>query len=113
MGALTANPNPRTKTPPRRSTGFSNPAQPSKAGPVGHAASHRLVVRSIRPLSKASASAPAGSANKKNGNDARLVMTEIRKLDGDMVFIIHVAAVSWAATAVPEARLASQIFRKA
>ncbi len=36
----------------------------------------------------------------------------IESPDGDIKFIIHVAAVSCAATAVPEAKLASQILKK-
>jgi hypothetical protein len=44
--------------------------------------------------------------------DARLAIREMKKPDGDIRFIVQVAAVSWAATAVPETRLASQILRK-
>jgi hypothetical protein len=36
----------------------------------------------------------------------------MKRPDGDIKFIIHVAAVSCAATAVPEIRLANQILRK-
>jgi hypothetical protein len=36
----------------------------------------------------------------------------MERLDGDIKFIIHVAAVSCAATAVPETKLANQILRK-
>ena len=63
-------------------------------------------------LLKASASAPAGSVKRKNGSDARLAIREMKRPDGDIKFIIHVAAVSCAATAVPETRLANQILRK-
>jgi hypothetical protein len=64
------------------------------------------------PALKASASAPAGSVKRKNGSDARLAIREMKRPDGDIKFIIHVAAVSCAATAVPETRLANQILRK-
>jgi hypothetical protein len=63
-------------------------------------------------LKAASASAPAGSVKRKNGSDARLAIREMKRPDGDIKFIIHVAAVSWAATAVPETKLANQILRK-
>jgi hypothetical protein len=46
------------------------------------------------PASKASASAPAGSVKRKKGNDARLAIREMKSPDGDIKFIIHVAAVS-------------------
>ena len=64
------------------------------------------------PVLKASASAPAGSVKRKNGSDARLAIREMKSPVGDITFIIHVAAVSCAATAVPETRLAIQILRK-
>jgi hypothetical protein len=49
---------------------------------------------------------------RKNGSDARLAIREMKRPDGDIKFIIQVAAVSWAATAVPETKLANQILRK-
>jgi hypothetical protein len=49
---------------------------------------------------------------RKNGSAARLAIRDMKSPDGDIKFIIHVAAVSWAATAVPEARFISQILRK-
>jgi hypothetical protein len=64
------------------------------------------------PALKASASAPAGSVKRKNGSDARLAIREMKRPDGDSKFIIHVAAVSCAATAVPSTRLANLILRK-
>jgi hypothetical protein len=71
-----------------------------------------LANRNLLLSLKASASAPAGSVKRKNGSDARLAIREMKKPDGDIRFIVHVAAVSSAATAVPETRLASQILRK-
>ena len=71
-----------------------------------------MASRSIIPALKASASAPAGSVKRKNGSDARLAIREMERPDGDNKFIIHVAAVSCAATTVPEKRLANQILRK-
>src|SRR5260370_19578567 len=64
------------------------------------------------PGLKPSASDPAGSVKRKNGSDARLAIREMKRPDGDIKFIIHVAAVSCAATVVPETRLANQILRK-
>jgi hypothetical protein len=40
--------------------------------------------------------------NRKKGNEATVDRTEIRNGDGVSIFIIQVAAVSWAATQVPE-----------
>ena len=53
-----------------------------------------------------SARAPAGSVNKKKGNEATVDRSEINNGDGVSIFIIHVAAVSWAATQVPEIKAA-------
>jgi hypothetical protein len=65
------------------------------------------------PSLKASASTPAGSVNRKNGSEAKLAISEMNRPEGDITFIIQVAAVSWAATAVLETRLASQTLRNA
>jgi hypothetical protein len=59
-----------------------------------------------------SARAPAGSVNKKKGNEAIVERSEIKNGDGVSVFINQVAAVSWAATQVPEMSAAIQSFRK-
>src|ERR1700730_6166320 len=58
-----------------------------------------------------SASAPAGSVNKKNGNDATVDINDKKMGVRAAEFIAQVAAVSWAATHVPEIRLAIQRFR--
>src|SRR5260370_42631676 len=111
-GALTATPRPSANTPTRSSIGFRMPAQPRNAKAPAHPASHKLASRSIMPALKASASAPAGNVKRKNGRCARLDIREMKSPDGDIKFIIHVAAESCAATAVPETRLANQILRK-
>jgi hypothetical protein len=59
-----------------------------------------------------SARAPAGSVNKKKGNEATVDRSEIKNGDGVSIFITHVAAVSWAATQVPEMTAAIHSFRK-
>jgi hypothetical protein len=59
-----------------------------------------------------SARAPAGSVNKKKGSEATVASTEIKNGDGVSIFISHVAAVSWAATQVPEITEAIHSFRK-
>jgi len=53
-----------------------------------------LANRNILLSLKASASAPAGSVKRKNGSDARLAIKEMKRPDGDIRFIVHVAAVS-------------------
>jgi hypothetical protein len=60
-----------------------------------------------------SARAPAGSVNKKKGSEATVDRSEIKNGDGVSICIIHIAAVSWAATQVPEMRAAIHSFRKA
>jgi hypothetical protein len=59
-----------------------------------------------------SASAPAGSVKKKNGSEATVAIRE--RNNGEVLarFIVQVAAVSCAATHVPEIKLASHMFRK-
>jgi len=47
---------------------------------------------------------------RKNGNEATVDISDIRRGDGVSVFITHVVAVSWAATHVPETRLAAHNF---
>jgi hypothetical protein len=59
-----------------------------------------------------SAKAPAGSVNKRKGNEATVDRSEIKNGDGVSTFIIQVAAVSWAATQVPEMTAAIHSFRK-
>jgi hypothetical protein len=46
----------------------------------------------------------------KNGSEATVDISDIRRGDGVSVFITQVAAVSWAATQVPETRLAVHNF---
>ena len=60
--------------------------------------------------STVSARAPAGSVKRKNGSEATVDMSDIRRGDEVSVFITHVVAVSWAATHVPETRLAAHNF---
>jgi hypothetical protein len=59
-----------------------------------------------------SARAPAGSVKKKKGNEATVDRSEIKNGDGLSILIIQVAAVSCAATEVPEMTAAIHSFRK-
>ena len=59
-----------------------------------------------------SARAPAGNVSRKKGSEATVDISDIKNGDGLRVFIIQVAAVSWAATQVPEIRLAIHNFLK-
>jgi hypothetical protein len=49
---------------------------------------------------------------KKNGNEATVDINERKRGDSLTLFIVQVAAVSCAATQVPEIKLASHMFRK-
>ena len=60
-----------------------------------------------------SAKAPAGKVNRKKGSEATVDRSEIKNGDPAKIFIIQVAALSWAATQVPEITVASQSFLKA
>ena len=74
-------------------------SQPRIASPAAAAANQRFTTHSNFFRSTMSARAPAGSVNKKKGNEAAVDRSEINNGDGVSIFIIHVAAVSWAATA--------------
>jgi hypothetical protein len=93
-GAFIAKPTPSKNTPMRSTNGFSKPAQPKNANVPADPASHRLANRNILTSLKASASAPAGRVKRKNGSDARLAIREMKRPDGDIRLIVHVAAVS-------------------
>ena len=58
-----------------------------------------------------SARAPPGNVNRKKGNDATVDIND--RNNGDPVFIIQVAALSWAATQVPEITVPIQSFLNA
>jgi hypothetical protein len=51
--------------------------------------------------------------NKKKGSDAAVAMSEIKNGEPATTFIIHVAALLWAATQVPEITVALQSLLKA
>src|SRR5260370_7394292 len=66
----------------------------------------------MRLRSTMSASAPAGSVKKKNGSEATVAIRERNRAESLTRFIVQVAAVSCAATHVPETKLASHMLRK-
>src|SRR5258708_7725560 len=66
--------------------------------------------RSFRRLTM-SAKAPAGGVNRKNGRDATVDIRDSNNVDESSMFIVQVAAVSCAATHVPESKTANQSFR--
>src|SRR6266436_721012 len=66
--------------------------------------------RSFRRLTM-SAKAPAGSVKRKNGRDATVDISESKNVEEPSMFIVQVAAVSCAATHVPESKTANQSFR--
>jgi hypothetical protein len=59
-----------------------------------------------------SAKTPAGSVKRNNGKDATVDIIERARAEELSVFITHTAAVSCAATHVPEIKLASHSLRK-
>src|SRR6516165_5481723 len=65
----------------------------------------------IRLRSTMSARAPAGNVKKKNGSEATVDIRERNNGESLTRFMVQVAAVSCAATHVPEIRLANHMFR--
>jgi hypothetical protein len=86
--------------------------QPVRANPPAAIASQTVMTNIIRFRSTMSASAPAGSVKNKNGSEATVAIRE--RNNGEVLtrFIDQVAAVSCAATHVPEIKLANHMFRK-
>src|ERR1700746_2842400 len=82
------------------------------ANPPAADPSQMVMTNIIRFRSTMSASAPAGSVKKKNGSEATVAIRE--RNNGEVLtrFIVQVAAVSCAATHVPEIKLANHMFRK-
>jgi len=66
----------------------------------------------IRLRSSMSAREPAGNVKKKNGSEATVDIRERNKGESLTRFMVQVAAVSCAATHVPEIKLANHMFRK-
>ena len=107
-----AKPVPIKKTAIKRIQGLIRCNQPVRAKPPAAIASQTVMTNIIRFRSTMSASAPAGSVKKKNGNEATVAIRE--RNNGEVLtrFIVQVAAVSCAATHVPEIILANHMFRK-
>ena len=72
-----------------------------------------LIVQTSFLRSTLSARAPAGSVNRRKGSDATVDINDSNKGDPVRIFIIQVAAVSWATTQVPEITAAIQSFLNA
>src|SRR5580704_4105860 len=111
-GAFRAKPTPTRKTKTRITWGLRKCSQPRIARAAAATANQRLIRQSNFLRSTMSARAPAGSVNKKKGSEATVDSSEIKNGDGVSIFIIHIAAVSWAATQVPEMTAAIHSFRK-
>ncbi|SRR6266446_5143651 len=82
------------------------------ARPPAAAANHIFITYINRLRSTISARAPAGSVKRKKGNDATVDIKERSNGEFVSMFIVHVAAVSCAATQVPEIKLANHSLRK-
>src|ERR1700730_19195391 len=66
--------------------------------------------RNFRRLTM-SAKAPAGRVKRKKGRDATVEIRDSKNVEEPSMFIVQVAAVSCAATQVPESKMADQSFR--
>ena len=69
-------------------------------------ANQRFIRHSNFLRSNRSARVPAGRVNRKNGSEATVAISERKNGEGASMFIVHIAAVSWADTQVPEMTLA-------
>ena len=58
-----------------------------------------------------SAKAPAGRVKRKKGRDATVEIRDSKNVEEPSMFIVQAAAVSCAATHVPESKMANQSFR--
>jgi len=58
-----------------------------------------------------SAKAPAGRVTRKRGRDATVEIRDSKNAEEPSMFIVQAAAVSCAATHVPESKMANQSFR--
>src|SRR5262245_51057953 len=94
----------------RMMQGLSRCTEPSTDKPAAAAAKPKLIKHTNFCRSTLSARAPAGRVNRKKGSDATVDISEIKNGESVKVFIIQVAALSWAATQVPEITVAIQSF---
>src|ERR1700686_5739451 len=88
-------------------------SQPSTAKVKVVTAKQTLTVHTSFWRSTLSARAPAGSVNRKKGKDATVDINDSINGDPVKIFIVQVAALSCAATQVPEITAAIQSFLSA
>ena len=96
----------------KRTYGLISLSQPQRAKPPAASPNQMVITNIIRLRSTMSARAPAGNVKKKNGSEATVDIRERNKGESLTRFMAQVAAVSCAATHVPEIKLASHMFRK-
>src|SRR5260221_1678058 len=97
-GAWKAKPIPSRKTPARMISGVSPPKKEQTASRPALPASQQLKMRSNRRQSARSASAPAGTVNRKNGKVPAEGFNQSQTTGIPREFIAQVAAISWAET---------------
>ena len=100
------------KTEKRRTVELKSRREPSIATKPAANASQRFTHRRIFGRFTMSAKTPAGSVKRNSGRDAAVDIIERERGEELSVFITHTAAVSCAATQVPEIKLASHSLRK-
>src|ERR1700722_7598671 len=101
-GAANAKPTPIKNTENRITDVLRRCSRPRTAREAAATVSHRFITTSSFLRSTISASAPAGRVKIRKGSEATVDINDIKKGDGVSVLITQVAAVSWAATHVPE-----------
>src|SRR5258708_24628502 len=92
--------------------GFNAPRKPNSDSIPTQKANQRFITERILRRSAMSATAPAGTVNKKKGSEATPDISEIMKGEPANVGIIQVAAVSCAETPQPQKSAAVQNQRK-
>lgn len=90
---------------------FNRWSEPRIASKQAAPANQRFTRRSSFLRLTMSARAPARKAKKKNGSAATVDIKDSRNGEDPSIFIVQVAAVSCAATQVPENKMANQNFR--
>src|ERR1700677_750492 len=99
------------KTPARTISGVNLFKNAQIANSPALTANHPLKTRNNRRRSIKSASAPAGSVNRKKGSVPAVDITDSRKADAPIEFSAQVAAISCAVTQHPDTTRADQTRR--
>src|SRR4029077_9072228 len=111
-GAPNASPIPSAKMQASTELGLITRVHAPRARSPAQAPCHTTALTITKRRFTMSATAPAGSVNRKNGAEAAVAMRESESDEAPRSCINHVAAMSGAETPVPDNRLASHKWQK-